>query len=490
MTRLRSWHALAATVLLTACSQATPEQQIVNDAADALGGRDRILAVKTLTIEGEGSNGNLGQDMTPDATSQTFKVTAYKRLIDVPGGRVRIEQTRTPNFNYFQGPAAQKQVLGFAGGVAYNIGANGNATRASDTVAKDRRAEVYHHPITIVRAALDPAAKLSNPRTLGNERAVAVTTADGLEFTLATDATTNLPTRVTSMAYNANLGDVAVETSFADYQDVSGLKLPTVLKTNTDRYTTAELRVTNQTVDSEIGDLAAPPQAASAAAISGPPPVTVSVQEVAKGIWLLAGQSHHSVVVEFADHLTLIEAPQNEPRTLAVIAKARELRPGKPLTQVVNTHHHFDHSGGIRAAIAEGLTVVTHKANAAYFQDAAQRSHTITPDALAKSPKPAKVETVDDELVMKDAAMTMVLYHIAGSGHGDAILMAYFPRERILVEADVFTPGGAIAPYAANLLDNIKKRNLRVERIVPIHGPIGTYADLVKAAEGSKTTTN
>ena len=78
---------------------------------------------------------------------------------------------------------------------------------------------------------------------------------------------------------------------------------------------------------------------------------------MAKGIWFLAGQSHHSVLVEFADHLTLIEAPQNDTRALAVIAKARTLRPGKPLTQVVNTHHHFDHSGGIRAAVSEGLTV-------------------------------------------------------------------------------------------------------------------------------------
>ena len=38
--------------------------------------------------------------------------------------------------------------------------------------------------------------------------------------------------------------------------------------------------------------------------------------------WLLAGGSHHSALFEFSDHLMLIDAPQNDARTLAVIAKA------------------------------------------------------------------------------------------------------------------------------------------------------------------------
>src|SRR5206468_3617408 len=166
-------------------------------------------------------------------------------------------------------------------------------------------------------------------------------------------------------------------------QDVSGLKLPAHLTTKTDKYTTADIRVAKQTVEGEPGDLSAPAAAASAPPIAAPPPANVTAEEVAKGIWFLAGQSHHSVLVEFADHLLLIEAPQNDTRALAVIAKAKEVRPGKPLTQVVNTHHHFDHSGGVRAAVSEGLTVIAQKANAALFQQAIGRAHTIVPDALA-----------------------------------------------------------------------------------------------------------
>jgi glyoxylase-like metal-dependent hydrolase (beta-lactamase superfamily II) len=485
MKRILSLAFAAATAV--ACTPAPPEQQIINDAAAALGGRDRILAVKTLVIEGEGSNGNLGQDMTMEATGQKFMLSGYKRSIDVAGTRARIEQTRTPNFAYFQGQQPQKQVLGVDGEVAYNIAPNGTATRAANAAARDRRADIFHHPITIVRAALDPGAKLANPRTAGSERAVEVTTAQGLKFTLAIAEGTKLPSRVVSMSENANMGDVAIETSFADYQEVSGLKLPAKLTTKTDKYTTVEIQATKQTVDGDAGDLAAPAAAASAPPVTGPPPANVTVQEVAPGIWFLAGQSHNSVVVEFTDHLMLIEAPQNEVRTLAVIAKARELRPDKPLTHVIDSHHHFDHSGGIRAAVSEGLSVTTHKANAAWYQEAVGRAHSIVADALSKNPKALKIEPVDDSMVIKDDKRTVQVFHIDGSPHADTLLMTYFPKERILVEADVWSPGAAVQPYAANLLENIKKHNLKVDKILPIHGTVAPFSELLKTQQPVKT---
>ena len=91
---------------------------------------------------------------------------------------------------------------------------------------------------------------------------------------------------------------------------------------------------------------------------------------------------------------------------------------------------------------------------------------------------------------LKDATRTVNLYRIAGSPHATTLLMAYFPKERILVEADVFSPGNAVAPFAPNLVEHINQRRLRVDRIVPIHGMIAPYADLVKTAEAQKTAAN
>ncbi len=125
---------------LGACAQPTMEQQILEDATAALGGRGRIEAVTTLSIEGEGVMGNLGQDMTPDATSQTFTISDYMQVADLTTGRMRVERTRTPNFNYFRGKDPMKQVFGIDGDVAYDVAPDGSATRATNATASARRA--------------------------------------------------------------------------------------------------------------------------------------------------------------------------------------------------------------------------------------------------------------------------------------------------------------------------------------------------------------
>ncbi len=474
MTRLWLVTALI-TLVVAGCTPKTPEQQFIDDALRAVGGRDRVEKVKTIVVEANGVNYNLGQDVKPDASTQQFAISGYMRKIDVESGRQRVEQTRTPKFLYFQGQQPQTQVTALDGDVAFNVSADGNATRVAGGPEKDRRLEFLHYPITALRAAIAPVTTISNVRTEGNVRQADFSFRDRL-WTMTIDAA-GVPLSVSSKTYNPNLGDIVVTTTFAQYEDVNGLKLPTRIAGKIDDYTTYELTTTKNIVDGDIGSITAPQSVMKPVTIAAP---NVTVEPVAKGVWFLAGQSHHSVLVEFPDHLMLIEAPQSEPRTLAVIAKAKETVKNKPLTQLVTTHHHFDHTAGMRAAIAEGMTVITQAGNKEWVERMARRPHTMFPDTLAKNASRLNIETVDEEKTIKDGSMEVQLFHVAGNPHSDTMLMAYIPSARVLVEVDAFGPGAAVNPYAANLLENIQKRNLRVDRIVPLHGAIVPFAELVK----------
>ncbi|MGE3274649.1 MAG: MBL fold metallo-hydrolase [Vicinamibacterales bacterium] len=483
----RPWFAgLTLALALSACARPTPEQAVVNAAAEALGGRERVEGLRTLVLQGGGTAWNLGQDMTMDATGQQFELEPYTASIDVAGGRMRVEETRTPNFLYYQGPQAQSRVSGLDGDIAYTMAAGGTASRQSARTAAERLAEFYHHPPVLVHAALQPGATLANARTVDDRRLVDITpTGTDQVFTLAIDQETGLPLSIESTGTNPNLGDVVIRATFDGWANASGVYVPLNVTVTTGGYKTAEYHYTDIDVNEDAGDLAAPPAAADAA-VPAAPAVSVTAEKVGTGVWLVAGQSHNSAVVEFADHLLLIEAPQSEARTEAVMAKARELVPGKPLTTLLSTHHHFDHTGGLRAAVAAGLTVITQRANEAYYKDAVGRPHTIEPDALQRAPKALTIETVDDSRVLEDATQRMEIYHLSGNPHGDAILMAYFPKDRLIVEADAFSSNFDYNPYAANLLQHIRDRGLRVDRIVPLHGEPVSFEQFAKEVDAQK----
>jgi len=469
--------------VVSACgSSVSKERQAILDAAEAMGGRDRILAVKTLTIEGEGDAPNVGQNTMPDSELPNWKVSDFRRTIDLPNHRMRVQQVRTAQFLYANSNV-QRQAQGLDKEIAYNIGENGKATRASESAMRDRRIEMLHHPLVIIRAVLDdPQMRVTGFRQAGAQNVVEIETGRDEHVTLAFDATTRLPSRITSLSYNANLGDVAIDTAFGGYETVSGIKLPTRLTTKIDRYPQFDVHVKKNVIDDPgAGDLAAPDGAKNDNIPPSTAAVTVTAEPVAKGIWWLAGSGNHrSVVFEFDDHLVLFEVPVNQERSKAVIEKARTLS-SKPLTEVIVSHHHFDHSGGLRVAVAEGLTIITYKDNIPFFKELLARKHSIVSDELALHPQPAKFLPVDDSMTLKDGSMEVQLYHLLDNPREGTNLFAYVPRDRMLVQADLYDSTWTYHYWGENVIENIEKiRKLNVSKMVPVHGAIQSYAEMVK----------
>jgi glyoxylase-like metal-dependent hydrolase (beta-lactamase superfamily II) len=463
-------------------AQTTAERQLITAAANALGGVDRIQSIGVITMEGIGMSNGLGQARTPKGDdletpvepTAIWSVLEFRRAIDVVNGRARQMWRRTPGFASPQPDGTQH--IGLDGNIAFSIGANNQATRQGDDAAQARRWEtILSHPVGILHAALNPAAKLSNLRRQGAVDLVDIATATGQRVTMAVDRVSHFPQWVTTADYHSYLGDIVRKTEFHNYMNEGPIMLPMRLITRVGNWLESDYMIRNSIGGSADG-LAAPQNVRSAPAPAGGPgqPPDIPVEKVADGIWFLTGASHNSVLVEFADHTELVEIPSSEARTKAVIAKAKELVPNKPLTKAIVTHHHFDHSGGLRAGMHEGLTIVTHEGNKIFFEEMARRRHTIQQDALAREPKAPKVEPVPDAgKTMKDAIRTMQILHFQDpTGHNAHMLIVYFPTERILVNADLYNFGGNFARYprALTVADNIARLKLNPAIHLPIHG--------------------
>lgn len=486
------WLLTAPSVLLLASAAwaQRPGKPLIEQVAQAMGGRERILAVRTLVLEGTGEQYSLGQNMSPQAAPPVFAVTEFRRSIDLANRRWRHEQSREPRFPTGN-TAAQRARLGYDS-VAFNILADGTVQRAAGRADAERANELLYHPIGFLQIALAPGTELTEERSRGDLRHVRMN-AGGNKFAIFIDRRTSLPVRIEKIEYHSVLGDAVFGTTFSDWRTVDGLQLPMRMVWRIDeRWPLSDFRLSKATVNADVGDLAAPAAVRSAQPVATV--ISVTSEEIAPGVWYLAGQSHHSVAIEMRDHLLLVEAPQNELRTRAVIEKARTLRPGKPVRAVINSHHHFDHSGGVRAAIAEGLTVITHSANKPLFEELARRRHFIVADALANSPRPARIQGVGPRTVLSDGTRSVEIHQIRGGQqggpfqHAETLLMVYLPAEKLLIEADLYTPPAPnattapYAPFAANLVENIDQLGLQVDRIVPIHGRVVPMSDLRAAA--------
>jgi glyoxylase-like metal-dependent hydrolase (beta-lactamase superfamily II) len=297
---------------------------------------------------------------------------------------------------------------------------------------------------------------------------------------------------------NPALGDMLVETVYTSYETFGAIAFPTRITQRQGGHPSLDLFIASVEPNADVS-IDVPDGVRGAL----PPPVVVEARPIADGVSYLTGGSHHSVAIEMTDHVVLVEAPLNEARSIALLDTIAKTYPGKPVRTVINTHHHFDHAGGLRTFVDAGAAVVTHAINAPFYERAWTAPRTLGPDRLAASKKTPAFVTFTDRHALTDGRRTIEIHRVAGSPHHDGFAMVYLPAEKLLIEADAYTPaepaaargprrggGGGppapappINPVVLNLYQNVQRLKLDVGSVVALHGSrIASMADLAGAA--------
>lgn len=282
-----------------------------------------------------------------------------------------------------------------------------------------------------------------------------------------------------------------IETSYSDYRDFAGVKVPMKIVQKQGGFPVLDLTV------SDVQPNATANIERPAGPGGAPGPARVESQKIADGVWYLAGTPDpNSMAVEFKDYTVLIESSVTEERALANMAEVRRLVPHKPIRYHLNSHHHSDHAAGLRAYVAGGVTIITQEMNKPFYERTVLKApHTLNPDKLSQNPKPAKFVWVKDKYVVTDGNRSLEIYHV-DNGHAANLLMSYLPKEKLLFITDIFNqfgeprpndpPPGVVTPYYAALGETIQRLNLHVEQIAPSHGKeVVPVAVLNKILEGT-----
>ena len=446
-------------------------------ADQAMGGAN----LKSIRFAGSGTAGVFGQAYQPGMAWPKMNLTSFVRVADYENAALRqdIAQNRAEPTGGgavpLIGTGEQRTTSLLRGTSAWNM--VGPAPQPAALFVSGRVHDLWTSPHGVIKAALKNNAS-AEARSEGGKALTAVSfTQAGMFTATALINTDNLVERVESVQPNAVMGDTATVTWYSDYKDFGGVKFPTRMRQNMGGFEVLNVSI-NEVQTNQPSQIEVPALVTAAAE-------RVTADKAADGVWFMAGGSHNSVAIEMADHMMLVESPLYDGRAAPLIAEVKKLVANKPIRYVVNSHHHFDHAGGLRTAAAEGAEIIASSQARPYLERILANPNRISPDAFEKSGKRATVSGVDGKRVFTDGKRVVEVYFIEGSVHAQGFLMVYLPAEKLLIEADAYTPGapGAAPPAQpngnnVNLVQNIERLKLNVDRILPLHGRMVPLTEL------------
>jgi glyoxylase-like metal-dependent hydrolase (beta-lactamase superfamily II) len=479
--------------LHAAAQNSAPDAGAVINAVTAAMGTGKLRSVQ---YTGTGSTNPTGQAYTTGGPWPRFTVTKYAMSIDysLPAMRqelVRIDDARPPR----GGGAGGYNPTTFQGGIRPIPGDVIQNQTIDARTGQNGAIAFWLTPHGFVKGVTANMATAKTATVRGKK--TLTFTAFGKFPITATLDDRNVIEKVEALVDIPYTGDTVLDGTYTEYRDLDGIRFPMHLVMRENGFPTLEVAVaqvrpnTSEAVDTVARATSAQPAAPSAAAPRQEP----QPQKLAEGVWQLTPNGEGSILVEFKDYLVMVEAPGSDAVTAASIASARRLAPNKPIKYVVNTHHHADHAGGMRAYVAEGIPIITHESHRKYYEEQIFKNpHSINPDRLAREPRAPMIETVKDKRVLTDGTMSLEIHLMRDQPHSEGLLMVYLPKDKLLIQSDAYIPRPgapplpAPSPYTTNLVDNITRLKLDVARVVHVHGGSSPYSDVLEAAGRPRST--
>src|SRR4029079_4212837 len=344
--RNQSIAALAAVLLLSCIAYAQDAKTVIDNATKAMG------SLKTVEYSGSGYDFAIGQNANPNMPWPKFIDKTYKRVMNFETPAYRMERIRTQGENPPRG-GGQQPIVGEQN--------QNQTTVVSANTPWVQQLELWMMPHGFLQAAAKNNATLSTKTVAGKKYTVLTFTGQNKAKVNGYINDQNMVERVETWIDNAMLGDMLFDSTYSDYKDFGGVKFPTKIVQKQGDYPILDLTITDVKPNVAV-NIQAP-----AGGGGGAPAAAATSEKLGDGVYLILG-GYAALAVDFKDYIVVIEGPQSEERASAIIAEAKRLIPGKPIKYVINTHHHIDHSSGLRTFVAEGATIVTHEINKPYFE--------------------------------------------------------------------------------------------------------------------------
>jgi glyoxylase-like metal-dependent hydrolase (beta-lactamase superfamily II) len=483
---------LAPVAIAQGRAAAPAPRDLVTRATQALGGEAALRGMRTLTVRFTATAVGLGQEETWASPGRPTVSVGQTQTDYATTRRVTTQESRpaaTPS-----GANQIRQLYTAEYGIAET---NGNATAMGRAALNAGLRAMKQTPERLMLFALDNAGAVRSipPRRYREEEHDGVRIVDGADsIDVYFDRATGRPVLTVVVTDDPVLGDRATETLFGRWTPTNGVLLPRQVDVTANGRQLSTLQVSFAEVNGALEESAfgfdgalvaqARTQAATAPAA---PALVVNLVELGPGVYRAEGSTHHTLVVEQGNGLLLVEAPQSAARMRAVLDTLARRFPGRAVTQVVNTHHHYDHSGGVREVMARGIPVVTHSRNVEFVNRVAAAPKTVAPDGLSRGGRRPAVRGVGDTLVIGSGDSRVVLYPIT-TVHAEGILAAFVPSAGVLFTSDVLNPPAnpATTPLnavgAGELVAFARSRGLTVRTVAGGHGVAMAWADVERAA--------